>query len=134
MTDHPVVSLDEWLAARRRLLDEEKEFTRLRDELSRKRRAIPWLRIDKDYRFDGPEGPNLLSAICSADAGSSSSITSCSGPTGRSPARAAPSGPTAITASPSIWRPATRGSSPSLPELGRMADKLRLVPEKPQHS
>ena len=59
MTDHPVVTLDQWLAARRRLLDEEKELTRLRDELSRKRRAMPWLRIDKDYRFDGPEGQNL---------------------------------------------------------------------------
>ena len=59
MTDHPVVTLDAWLAARRRLLDEEKELTRLRDALSRERRALPWLRIDKDYRFDGPEGQNL---------------------------------------------------------------------------
>ena len=45
MTDHPVVMLDAWLAARRRLLEEEKELTRLRDQLSRKRRAMPWLRI-----------------------------------------------------------------------------------------
>ncbi len=59
MTDHLAATLDEWLAARRRLLDEEKELTRLRDALSGKRRAMPWLRIDKDYRFDGPEGPNL---------------------------------------------------------------------------
>ena len=59
MTDHPVVTLDAWLAARRRLLEEEKELTRLRDALSRKRRALPWVRIAKDYRFDGPEGQNL---------------------------------------------------------------------------
>ena len=59
MTDHPVATLDEWLAARRRLLAEEKDFTRLRDQLSARRRAMPWLRMDKDYRFDGPEGQNL---------------------------------------------------------------------------
>ncbi len=59
MTDHPVVTLDQWLAARRSLLAEEKDFTRLRDHLAAKRRAMPWLRIDKDYRFDGPEGANL---------------------------------------------------------------------------
>jgi predicted dithiol-disulfide oxidoreductase (DUF899 family) len=59
MTDHAIATEDEWLAARRQLLAEEKDFTRLRDQLSAKRRAMPWLRISKDYRFDGPEGPNL---------------------------------------------------------------------------
>ncbi len=59
MPDHPVATEDEWLAARRELLAEEKDFTRLRDQLSARRRAMPWLRIDKDYRFDGPEGQNL---------------------------------------------------------------------------
>ena len=59
MTDHPVVTLDAWLAARRALLADEKELTRLRDALSRKRRALPWVEISKDYRFDGPEGRNL---------------------------------------------------------------------------
>ena len=64
MTDHPVATLDQWLAARRRLLDQEKELTRLRDRLSAERRAMPWLRIEKDYRFDGPEGPDMpLSAL-----------------------------------------------------------------------
>src|SRR5271165_3112195 len=98
MHDHPVATEDEWLAARRELLAEEKDFTRLRDQLSARRRAMPWLRIDKDYRFDGPEGKNFTSAIPSAAGASSSSITSCSDPIGRSPARAARSGPTAITA------------------------------------
>ena len=59
MTDHPVATEDEWLAARRALLAEEKEFTRARDALAEKRRALPWRPTDKDYRFDGPEGPNL---------------------------------------------------------------------------
>ena len=59
MTDHRAATLDEWLAARRELLAEEKDFTRLRDKLSAKRRAMPWLRMDKDYRFDGPEAQNL---------------------------------------------------------------------------
>ena len=62
MTDHRVATLDEWLAARRELLAEEKDFTRLRDKLSAKRRAMPWVKMDKDYRFDGPEGQNLALA------------------------------------------------------------------------
>ena len=98
MTDHPVVNEDEWLAARRSLLAEEKDFTRLRDELAAKRRAMPRLKIDKDYRFDGPEGRDLALADSSAASASSSSITSCSPPTGKSPARADRSGPTAMTA------------------------------------
>jgi predicted dithiol-disulfide oxidoreductase (DUF899 family) len=46
----------EWLAARLTLLDEEKELTRRSDELARKRQALPWVKIDKDYRFDTDEG------------------------------------------------------------------------------
>ena len=59
MTDHPIATEDEWLAARRALLAEEKELTRLGDALAKKRRALPWWKMDKDYRFDGPEGSNL---------------------------------------------------------------------------
>jgi predicted dithiol-disulfide oxidoreductase (DUF899 family) len=47
MERHRVVSGEEWLAARRELLAKEKEFTRLRDELSRLRRALPWQRVEK---------------------------------------------------------------------------------------
>ena len=56
MEAHPVVSSEDWLAARKRLLEQEKQFTRLRDELSASRRALPWVRVDKAYEFEGPEG------------------------------------------------------------------------------
>ena len=54
MTTHEVVSKDKWVEARKRLLVKEKEFTHMRDQLSAERRELPWLRIDKDYTFDGP--------------------------------------------------------------------------------
>ena len=56
MEQHRVVSGEEWLAARRELLAKEKEFTGLRDELSRLRRALPWQRVDKPYQFEGGQG------------------------------------------------------------------------------
>jgi predicted dithiol-disulfide oxidoreductase (DUF899 family) len=58
-----IVSRDEWLEARRQLLAQEKDFTRQRDELSRQRRALPWVRIDKAYAFDGPNGRETLPAL-----------------------------------------------------------------------
>jgi predicted dithiol-disulfide oxidoreductase (DUF899 family) len=51
-----IVSQEEWIAERKRLMVEEKEFTRRRDALAEKRRALPWVRIEKDYEFDSPEG------------------------------------------------------------------------------
>jgi predicted dithiol-disulfide oxidoreductase (DUF899 family) len=53
---HQIVSRDEWLAARLALLNEEKELTRRSDELARRRQELPWVRIDKDYRFETDEG------------------------------------------------------------------------------
>ena len=53
---HEVVPRDEWVERRRELLAREKEFTRLRDELSRRRRELPWVKVDKRYLFDGPDG------------------------------------------------------------------------------
>jgi predicted dithiol-disulfide oxidoreductase (DUF899 family) len=60
---HAVVSHEEWLEARLRLLNEEKEFTRLRDRLTRQRRDLPWERVDKQYRFTGPEGGLTLADL-----------------------------------------------------------------------
>ena len=60
MQDHPVVTREAWLQARKDLLDKEKAFTRARDALSEERRALPWVRIDAPYRFEGPEGPRTL--------------------------------------------------------------------------
>ena len=58
-----VVSRDEWLIARKDLLTREKELTRLRDEVSRHRRELPWVKIDKDYVFDGPDGKETLADL-----------------------------------------------------------------------
>ncbi len=63
MIDHRVVSRAEWTEARQQLLAEEKEFTHRRDALSEKRRTLPWVRIDKTYRFDGPEGRATLADL-----------------------------------------------------------------------
>jgi predicted dithiol-disulfide oxidoreductase (DUF899 family) len=60
MSAHEVVSHAEWTEARKALLAREKEFTRLRDELSAQRRALPWERVEAGYRFDGPEGRQSL--------------------------------------------------------------------------
>ena len=61
--DHPVVSHEEWLSARTAFLASEKEFTRLRDELSQQRRALPWEKVDKQYVFDGPKGKETLAEL-----------------------------------------------------------------------
>jgi len=56
MNTPPIVSQQEWDAAREEMLVQEKEFTRARDALAAKRRRMPWLAVDKDYEFDGPAG------------------------------------------------------------------------------
>jgi predicted dithiol-disulfide oxidoreductase (DUF899 family) len=60
MTDHPIATHDEWLAARDELLEREKEHTRLGDELAKQRRELPWVRVDKDYRFETDDGEKAL--------------------------------------------------------------------------
>jgi predicted dithiol-disulfide oxidoreductase (DUF899 family) len=61
--NHPVVSRDQWVAERKKLLAREKELTRLRDEIARERRALPWVRIEKRYVFDAPEGRRTLAEL-----------------------------------------------------------------------
>ncbi|MGH6884672.1 MAG: DUF899 domain-containing protein [Geminicoccales bacterium] len=61
--NHPVVSRDRWVTERKTLLAREKELTRLRDQIARERRALPWVRIDKDYAFDAPEGRRTLAEL-----------------------------------------------------------------------
>ena len=63
MEHHTVVSHDGWLAARMQLLQEEKEFTRLRDRLNHHRRELPWESVDKEYEFEGAAGSQTLSDL-----------------------------------------------------------------------
>ncbi|KVD91209.1 thioredoxin [Burkholderia stagnalis] len=63
MTTHLTGTRDEWLAARRALLDAEKALTRQGDELARQRQALPWVRVDKTYRFDTEGGPATLADL-----------------------------------------------------------------------
>ena len=62
--NHPrIVSETEWVVARKDLLTREKELTRLRDDVSRHRRDLPWVKIDKEYVFDGPDGKETLADL-----------------------------------------------------------------------
>ena len=56
LDNHRIVSKDEWLAARSALLKKEKEFTVLRDKLGQQQRDMPWVSVDKEYLFVGPNG------------------------------------------------------------------------------
>ncbi len=63
MTSHKTGTRPEWLAARLELLEAEKELTRRSDELARRRQELPWVRIDKEYRFDTDEGTASLADL-----------------------------------------------------------------------
>ena len=63
MTEHPTGTRQEWLAARLELLEAEKELTRRGDELARQRQELPWVRIDKEYRFETDEGSASLADL-----------------------------------------------------------------------
>src|ERR1700739_2880774 len=60
MTTHMTGTREEWLAARLELLEAEKELTRRSDELTRRRQELPWVRVDKGYRFETDEGSASL--------------------------------------------------------------------------
>jgi predicted dithiol-disulfide oxidoreductase (DUF899 family) len=63
MQPNKIVSRDEWLIARKAHLAREKELTRLRDQVSAERRELPWVKIEKNYVFDGPEGKQTLAEL-----------------------------------------------------------------------
>src|SRR5712671_5442565 len=63
MMHNRIVTRDEWLAARKAHLAKEKELTRLRDQLSAERRELPWVKVEKHYVFDGPQGRETLADL-----------------------------------------------------------------------
>ena len=63
LDNHKIVSQSEWMEARKDLLVKEKEFTILRDQLNQKRRDLPWVQVNKEYVFDGPDGKQNLSEL-----------------------------------------------------------------------
>ena len=63
MQPHKIVSREEWTAARKAHLAHEKEFTQARERLNEERRALPWVKVDKDYVFDGPAGTMTLADL-----------------------------------------------------------------------
>jgi predicted dithiol-disulfide oxidoreductase (DUF899 family) len=63
MPTHAIATREQWLAARDELLAREKEHTRLGDELARQRRELPWVPVDKAYRFDTDEGQKMLAEL-----------------------------------------------------------------------
>ena len=63
MTDHKIIGREEWQAAREELLQREKEHTRMGDQLALQRRELPWVRVEKEYRFDTEAGPRTLAEL-----------------------------------------------------------------------
>ena len=60
ITGNPIASREEWLRARKVLLKKEKEFVRISDQLTAESRRLPWVKVDKQYIFDGPDGKETL--------------------------------------------------------------------------
>ncbi|EUA29298.1 hypothetical protein I548_2485 [Mycobacterium intracellulare] len=80
MNTPPIVTAQEWASAHRELLEEEKKLTRARDALAARRRRMPWMEVDSDYRFEGP-GARSTWRVCSAAGANSSSTARSTGPT-----------------------------------------------------
>ena len=106
MNPNRVVSRDEWLTARKALLAKEKELTHARDRLSRERRELPWVRVDKAYVFDGPAGKETLSDLFAGTE-----------PAARLPLHV---------------RSGLEGGMPQLLVLGRQLQRHRRAPEAPR--
>ena len=69
MTGHKTGTREQWRAARLELLEAEKELTRRGDEVSRRRQELPWVQVDKEYRFETDEGTASLTAWCAISGG-----------------------------------------------------------------
>jgi predicted dithiol-disulfide oxidoreductase (DUF899 family) len=63
MKPHRVVSHEAWIEARKQLLAKEKEYSRMRDAVTAQRQALPWEKVEKDYTFEGPNGPQSLGEL-----------------------------------------------------------------------
>jgi predicted dithiol-disulfide oxidoreductase (DUF899 family) len=63
MENHRTATRADWIEARKQLLADEKEFTRLRDDLNQRRRDLPWVLVDKQYAFEGPDGKRTLTEL-----------------------------------------------------------------------
>ena len=63
MSNHKIVSHEEWIRRRKALLEKEKEWSKLQDELTRKRMDLPWEEVHKNYVFDAPEGEKSLADL-----------------------------------------------------------------------
>ena len=90
MTSHKTGTREEWLAARLDLLEAEKELTRRGDEVSRRRQELPWVRVDKDYRFETDGRRSAATRPACGGAATTNTTTS-----DRRPAPTAPALPTA---------------------------------------
>ena len=98
MTQHRTGTRDEWLAARLELLAAEKALTRQSDELARRRQELPWVRVDKPYRFDTDGGAASPARRCAASAPSRTRAVRAAR---RATLRASPSGASSSFVSPS---------------------------------
>lgn len=87
MMTHDVVPSEKWIAARKTLLAKEKELTRMRDQLSQLRRELPWEAVEKEYRFDGPNGTQTLSELFEGRSQLIVYHMMAVGPTGETPCR-----------------------------------------------
>ena len=113
VTDRRTGTRDEWLVARERLLVREKEHTRLGDELAQLRRELPWVPVEKEYRFDADDGDRALVELFDGRSQACSSTTSCSAPATKSGARSTRRSPTPSTVSSRTCMPETCRSSSS---------------------
>ena len=111
MLQHKIVSQSEWTAQRKAFLAREKEFTRARDQLSAERRKLPWVKVDKAYVFDTPNGKKTLAELFDEQESACWSTISCLAQAGRKAAPAALISPTISTAPLPTCRSATWHSS-----------------------